>query len=62
MPRNQPLEVHHFEAMWTSGSLFGVGISRDRLLEGEFWIRRLGARLTRFSPDSELSRLNAAGG
>jgi len=26
------------------------------------WARRLGARLTRFSSDSELSRLNAAGG
>src|ERR1700674_4062315 len=48
MPRNQPLEVHHFEAMGTNCSLFGVGISRDRR--------------TRFSPDSELSRLNAAGG
>jgi FAD:protein FMN transferase len=62
MPRNPPLEVHHFEALGTNCSLFGVGISRDRLIEGEFWVRRLGARLTRFSPDSELSRLNAGAG
>jgi len=62
MPRNPPLEVHHFEALGTTCSLFGVGISRDRLIEGEFWVRRLGARLTRFSPDSELSRLNAGAG
>jgi thiamine biosynthesis lipoprotein len=62
MPRSSPLEVHHFEALGTNCSLFGVGISRDRLMEGELWVRRLGARLTRFSPDSELSRLNAGGG
>jgi thiamine biosynthesis lipoprotein len=62
MPRNPPLESHHFEALGTNCSLFAVGLSRDRLREGEFWVRRLGARLTRFSPDSELSRLNAAAG
>jgi thiamine biosynthesis lipoprotein len=39
-----------------------VGQPRGRLLEGEFWVRRLGARLTRFSPESELSRLNARAG
>jgi thiamine biosynthesis lipoprotein len=32
------------------------------LLEGEFWVRRIGAQLTRFSPHSELSRLNEASG
>jgi thiamine biosynthesis lipoprotein len=62
MPLNLPLETHHFEALGTNCSLFGVGISRDRLIEGEFWVRRLGSRLTRFSPESELSRLNAASG
>src|ERR1700687_2684973 len=62
MPHNPPLEVHHFEALGTSCSLFGVEISYDRLIEGELWVRRLGAQLTRFLPDSELSRLNAAGG
>lgn len=62
MPRNPALEAHYFEALGTSCSLFAVGLSRSRLLEGEFWVRRLGARLTRFSPESELSRLNAASG
>ncbi len=62
MPRNPSLEAHHFEALGTNCSLFAVGLSRGRLLEGEGWVRRLGARLTRFSPESELSRLNAASG
>jgi len=57
-----PVEAHHFEALGTNCSLFAVGLSRGRLLEGEFWVRRLGARLTRFSPESELSRLNRSPG
>jgi thiamine biosynthesis lipoprotein len=48
--------------MGTNCSLFAVGQSRGRLLEGEFWVRRLAARLTRFSADSELSKLNASPG
>jgi thiamine biosynthesis lipoprotein len=62
MPPDAPVEAHHFPAIGTSCSLFGVGVSPSRLLEGEFWVHRLGARLTRFSPDSELSRFNASGG
>ncbi|HXI95644.1 MAG TPA: FAD:protein FMN transferase [Candidatus Acidoferrum sp.] len=62
MPPEPPVQAHHFEALGTNCSLFGVGLSRGRLLEGEFWVRRLGARLTRFAPDSELSRFNAAPG
>jgi len=54
------VESHHFEALGTSCSLFAVGQPHGRLLEGEAWVRRLGARLTRFSEDSELSRLNRA--
>src|ERR1700680_4848475 len=61
MPR-KTVEAHHFEALGTNCSLFAVGRSRGRLLEGEFWVRRLGARLTRFSPASELSRLNRSTG
>jgi thiamine biosynthesis lipoprotein len=61
MPRN-PVEAHHFEALGTNCSVFAVGGSRLRLLEAEFWVRRLGATLTRFSPDSELSRFNASPG
>src|SRR5438552_1241860 len=57
-----PVASHHFEALGTSCSLFAGGQSRTRLLEGEFWVRRLGARLTRFSTDSELSRLNRNAG
>jgi len=60
MPRK--LEAHHFEALGTNCSLFAVGLPTGRLLEGEFWVRRIGARLTRFSPDSELSRFNASPG
>ena len=56
------VESHHFEALGTSCSLFAVGRPHGRLLEGESWVRRLGARLTRFSEDSELSRLNRAAG
>ena len=56
------VESHHFEALGTSCSLFAVGQPHGRLLEGESWVRRLGARLTRFSEDSELSRLNRAAG
>src|SRR5712691_11808608 len=56
------VEAHHFEALGTSCSLCAVGQPRGRLLEGELRIRRMGARLTRFSSDSELSRLNACAG
>lgn len=62
MPRNDPVESHHFEALGTSCSVFAIGQSRGRLIDAEFWVRRLGARLTRFSSDSELSKLNAAAG
>jgi thiamine biosynthesis lipoprotein len=61
MPRSA-VEAHHFEALGTNCSLFAVGLPPGRLLEGEFWVRRMGARLTRFSPDSELSRFNASPG
>jgi thiamine biosynthesis lipoprotein len=62
MPPDAPVEAHHFAAIGTNCSLFGVGLTRSRLLQGEFWVQRLGARLTRFSPDSELSRFNGSPG
>ena len=62
MPPELTVESHHFEALGTSCSLFAAGQSRARLVEGEFWVRRVGARLTRFAVDSELSRLNACAG
>jgi thiamine biosynthesis lipoprotein len=51
-----------FEALGTTCSLFGIGLKPERLERGEAWVRSLHARLTRFQPDSELSRLNAAAG
>jgi thiamine biosynthesis lipoprotein len=62
MPPDAPVEAHHFQALGTNCSLFAVGLSRRLLLEGEFWVQRLGTRLTRFSPDSELSRFNSSPG
>jgi len=62
MPPDSPVESHRFEALGTTCALFAVGLQPDRLIEGEAWVRRLGARFTRFSADSELSRLNACAG
>jgi thiamine biosynthesis lipoprotein len=62
MPPSAPVEAHHFEALGTSCSVFAVNQSRGRLLEAEFWVRRLHGRLTRFSADSELSKLNSSAG
>lgn len=45
--------------MGTTCSLFAVDAD---LVEGERWIRRTADRLTRFSPDSELSQLNGHAG
>jgi thiamine biosynthesis lipoprotein len=61
-PNSAPVEFHHFEALGTSCSLFGVGVSRTQLLQGEFWVRELGTRITRFSEGSELVALNGAKG
>lgn len=62
MPHNAAVGAHHFEALGTNCSLFAARRSRGHLLEGEFWVRRLGSRLTRFSDSSELSLLNASAG
>jgi FAD:protein FMN transferase len=56
------VEAHHFEALGTSCSLFGLGVSQTQLLKGEFWVRELGTRITRFSDRSELAALNHAEG
>jgi FAD:protein FMN transferase len=53
------LDSRHFDAMGTTCSLFATDAD---LVEGELWVRRMGERLTRFSPDSELSHLNAHDG
>lgn len=56
------VETHAFEALGTNCSLLAVGRTTGELIEGEFWIRRLGARLSRFKPDSEVSQLNNRAG
>ncbi len=48
--------------MGTTCSVFAVGVERGALMEGELWVRRVGARLTRFSTDSEVATLNGAVG
>lgn len=62
MRHNAVIEALHFEAMGTSCSLIGIDVSRARLEEGERWVRKMGARLTRFSPRSELSLINDSAG
>ncbi len=56
------VESHHFSAMGTSCSVFAAGRPHAVLLKAEAQVRELAARLTRFDPDSELSRFNAAAG
>lgn len=62
MRPKEALEAHHFEALGTICSLFGLSVSRAQLSQGEFWVRVLGARITRFSKRSELARLNRSRG
>jgi thiamine biosynthesis lipoprotein len=62
MPPDQHVEAHHFEALGTRCGIFAVGATRSKLVEGETWVRAMGSRLTRFSPDSEIGRLNASAG
>jgi len=62
MRPERPARAHHFEALGTSCSLFAVGLSDQRLAEGEAWVNTMGARLTRFSEKSELMALNRSAG
>ena len=43
-------------------AVFTTGAAVDRALVAEEWVEATASRLTRFSPDSELSRLNARAG
>ncbi len=52
----------HFDALGSKCSIFGPGLRAERLDRGAAWVRTMEARLTRFDPASELSRLNAAAG
>ena len=51
-----------FEALGGECELFGVGVDSQTLSAAEAWIHRMHDRLTRFEPNSELSRLNASRG
>jgi len=62
MPRSGGVEAHHFEAMGTACSVFGIDVTRTTLLKAESGVRRMAARFTRFSDRSELARLNGAEG
>lgn len=52
------MESLTFTALGGECELFGIDVSPAALVEGEAWIHRLHARLTRFDPWSELSRFN----
>src|SRR2546428_218838 len=56
------VERRGFDALGGECELYGVGVSPTRLAEGEAWVHQMHDRLTRFSPTSELSRLNASAG
>lgn len=62
MPPEASFQSRHFEALGTRCAVFGVGLNEDRLEWAESWVRAMGARLTRFSDDSEIGRLNQAAG
>ena len=56
------MEQRAFTALGGDCELFGIGVGKPALANGEAWIHQMHDRLTRFSETSELSRLNAAAG
>src|SRR3954452_24960974 len=56
------MERRIFEALGGECEIYGVAIGAARLATGESWVHEMHARLTRFSPASELSRFNASAG
>ena len=56
------LERRVFEALGGECELFGVDIPASRLADAEAWVHEMHDRLTRFSPESELSRFNDSAG
>jgi thiamine biosynthesis lipoprotein len=55
------VERRSFESLGGQCELFAIGIGQDVLAASEAWICRMHDRLTRFEPNSEVSRLNASG-
>jgi len=56
------MESLTFSALGGECELYGVGIDAGALERAQTWITRMHERLTRFEPNSELSRLNASRG
>ena len=48
--------------MGTTCAVFAVGADQQQLKDAERWVLETALRFTRFDPESELSRLNAAAG
>jgi len=57
----RPDEVR-FESLGSACHVLGVGLERGRLAWATAWVAERHDRFSRFEPDSELSRLNAAAG
>src|SRR5437660_12419484 len=51
-----------FEALGSACHVLGVGLERGRLAWATAWVAERHDRFSRFEPDSELSRFNAAAG
>src|SRR5678815_4697931 len=56
------MESLTFDALGGECELYGIDIDAPSLQQGRAWILLMHDRLTRFEPNSELSRLNASGG
>jgi len=57
-----PPDEARFESLGSACHLLGVGLERGRLAWATAWVAERHDRFSRFEPDSELSRFNAAGG
>jgi len=56
------MESLTFTALGGDCELYGIDVERATLEQSRAWIARMHDRLTRFEPNSELSRLNASRG
>ncbi len=56
------LSRFQFEALGSTCALFAVEAAAGRLEKAAAWVHQMHARLSRFEPGSELSRLNSASG
>lgn len=56
------MESLTFTALGGECELYGIDVDHATLERGQAWIARLHDRLTRFEPNSEVSRLNASRG